>query len=1275
MAALILISNRARGAFVSRRPASITRVQSSVSVLWQANCGEPSSLSEHLTELDQEIVRLNGGSAINLNSPKQVSVAIFGSPQRATKSVLERAAAGTSGNVVTLEKQQLAKCILEYRELAKQQQTREDSETVLGSKSVLPETMASDEIVEETATAVQFSSAASSTSPVLSETNQQSHDQLVESFYGPGSQIDPYWRESLLQLSKSTSRALLNQLDPKICPMGYDPTASPKGGLSSSSPTTSTAGKKGTFLAYCRRQKELYPHCVLLVRCGDFYETFGLDAILLVEHVGLNSMAGKCKAGCPHRNIQATLVGLTQQGFSVAVYEEVADTSTTNKKQLKTRLLTQIVSPAAPTYLYDNWLLGEDRLDGLPPSRPCIGIVSTASGYTVVEVSMEERSVRLSERLTPEAVACRLAAYPPADPLLFVPSPSEYQQYQQQTTLTLPFLPTTKSTVSTAGDSTLLESSLAGFRIRTKVLPPALVQQSTPGMTDTDRYTRTIVEALLQMTEQKEESEEDPSGHHKSNRRRATVDDFQSTLQSTATTQTNPLYVETATQLGLLNDKTIPDLVSYLLDNNAPAATRRFLQRYLLIPPPPVVAQSMACLVSRLLQEDSPALPPLAVPPLGKVLALMRAGQASARVYGELLQTLHATGIVLQDPSFQKDEDNTIQSLMVLLEYESGLSARHELLAERCREAVEAIEAVVSPAFHVDSMHSGYDPICQDEWIPAAFLERNEAHWRGRVQPEAASQVYYGVEEAASKLGQAILDDFIGTPEAPPSGNPIVQDVFNNLIALKERPPFVSAENKEDYFHPRDRHGKILTNRYTTSRVQAALNDYVEACEQATEGVSSVLSNLAEHLHDKGHMPAIVQSAHLNLILSTAFHHASKATQSGWHLAETFEPEDDADKTARFVNLWPYWMHRSQAVANTFDLQGLFLLTAPNMSGKSTLMRSTAAATLLTICGICAPVHSGSRIPRLDTLFLRGASSDVPAENKSAFGAEMGDIAALMRCCGPRSFVFVDELGRGTSPKDGTRLAGAVLEAMAKDGMSGIFATHLHDILQLPLEAKERISTKRMAIEQDEGDYDWTYRLEDGVCTDSLALVTAARFGLPEEIIRRAEELADYLPEYGPSTKSLEEDTQEEEAKVDLKPTQRTPTPTTNGNGNGNRRPSLDFLRAIALAEDLTGQQSITIPPRWFAPASMGNKSCVYVLELPHDPPRYYVGETDSLPQRLRQHRKKGGIWAESRAAAFSVESKTQARGWESLLIQKLAQSGFALESISDGRSLRRFKD
>jgi hypothetical protein len=69
-------------------------------------------------------------------------------------------------------------------------------------------------------------------------------------------------------------------------------------------------------------------------------------------------------------------------------------------------------------------------------------------------------------------------------------------------------------------------------------------------------------------------------------------------------------------------------------------------------------------------------------------------------------------------------------------------------------------------------------------------------------------------------------------------------------------------------------------------------------------------------------------------------------------------------------------------------------------------MRSTAAAALLSICGLCAPLKSGI-VRRFDHIFVRGASSDVPTEQKSAFGAEMGDVAALLRCCGEKSLVFV----------------------------------------------------------------------------------------------------------------------------------------------------------------------------------------------------------------------------------------------------------------------------
>eukprot|EP01035_Chromulina_nebulosa_P022938 gene22938-29711_t len=80
------------------------------------------------------------------------------------------------------------------------------------------------------------------------------------------------------------------------------------------------------------QSKLKYPEKIILVRCGDFYETYGIDAIMLVAYCGLNPMADKCKAGCPKGNIQKTLDSLTSNGFSIAVHEEINHINTKERK-------------------------------------------------------------------------------------------------------------------------------------------------------------------------------------------------------------------------------------------------------------------------------------------------------------------------------------------------------------------------------------------------------------------------------------------------------------------------------------------------------------------------------------------------------------------------------------------------------------------------------------------------------------------------------------------------------------------------------------------------------------------------------------------------------------------------------------------------------------------------------------------------------------------------------------------------------------------------------
>jgi len=106
----------------------------------------------------------------------------------------------------------------------------------------------------------------------------------------------------------------------------------------------------------------------------------------------------------------------------------------------------------------------------------------------------------------------------------------------------------------------------------------------------------------------------------------------------------------------------------------------------------------------------------------------------------------------------------------------------------------------------------------------------------------------------------------------------------------------------------------------------------------------------------------------------------------------------------------------------------------------------------------------------------------------------MDDVRVLLRDCSPNSLVLLDEIGKGTSARDGAALSGALLEALDAVPVTAVFATHLHELFDLPL-ATRHLAWKRMGMEE-EGDGQgvgvrWTYRLEDGRCTDSMALHTA----------------------------------------------------------------------------------------------------------------------------------------------------------------------------------------
>jgi len=388
--------------------------------------------------------------------------------------------------------------------------------------------------------------------------------------------IDQYWLEPLLQLTKSNSRSLVQQLQATSCPMGYNQAANPLSSITLANSTTSTPVKRTTsLLSYIRTQKyNHYKDSIILVRVGDFYETYGIDAILLVEYCGLNPMAGKARAGCPWRNIQSTLDGLTSVGYRVAVYEEWNGSSGNmpgginveqKKSGLKPRYLSQVVSSANPTYMH-NLVLNDDSsaadddntpssiysndLSSSSPGRYYVGVIETNAGYTLVEVSAEERTVVVSERLTAEAVSCRLVAYPPADPLFYVPPYTEdvvSGSGRNKKLDRLPFLPWRQQQQSSSPLASQRYSSGNGMmmgKVRVKTLPPSLVVSPKPGITDVERSKQTIVSAFLRLEDDSSslvaasaEGENDSSTSPTTGTRRVvTHDDFLVVASTTSST-------------------------------------------------------------------------------------------------------------------------------------------------------------------------------------------------------------------------------------------------------------------------------------------------------------------------------------------------------------------------------------------------------------------------------------------------------------------------------------------------------------------------------------------------------------------------------------------------------------------------------------------------------------------------------------------------------------------------------------------------------------------
>ena len=192
-------------------------------------------------------------------------------------------------------------------------------------------------------------------------------------------------------------------------------------------------------------------------------------------------------------------------------------------------------------------------------------------------------------------------------------------------------------------------------------------------------------------------------------------------------------------------------------------------------------------------------------------------------------------------------------------------------------------------------------------------------------------------------------------------------------------------------------------------------------------------------------------------------------------------------------------MRASASSPTIFELGSddrLWLITGPNMGGKSTFLRQAALVAVLAQAGSFVPASS-AKVGIVDKLFSRVGASDNLARGRSTFMVEMVETAAILAQATPQSLVILDEIGRGTSTYDGLAIAWAVVEAMHDQVQCRtLFATHYHELTRLAGRL-DCLSLHHVRAREWKGDLVLLHEVADGAADRSYGIAVAKLAGLP----------------------------------------------------------------------------------------------------------------------------------------------------------------------------------
>lgn len=783
--------------------------------------------------------------------------------------------------------------------------------------------------------------------------------------------------------------------------------------------------------------KVKYPDALLLFRVGDFYETFGSDAVkaskildIILTKRGAGSDSETELAGFPHHSLNTYLPKLVRAGERVAICDQLEDPKQT--KTIVKRGVTELVTPGVA--------LNDDILHSKSNNFLCaVHFDKTYIGISFLDISTGEF---LTSQGDVEYIDKLLQNFNPSEVLVSKKCRKNFLERFGNDFHTF-----------------YIEDWVFQADYANETLTKHFNTKTLKGFGVEDLYEGIIASGVVlhYLSETRHDRLE-----HISTISRIATDDY--VWMDKFTIRNLELYHSTnanAVTLITVIDKTIS------------AMGGRTLKRWLALPLKQAdKIKQRHEVVKYLLEHDT----------------VLQKIQGQIKHIGDIERLISKIATTKVSPREVIQLKNSLEAIVPI-----------KAVAESCDN--EALKIIGSSLHNCDLLREKIKQTLNEE-APVNVL-------KGNTIAEGFSQELDELR-GLSKSGKDYLDNMLER-ESERTGIPSLKIASNNVFGY-----YIEVRNTHKDKVPEEwvrKQTLVSAERYITEELKEYEAKILGAEERILAIEQQLFAELVSWMHQ--FIIQVQQNAQLIGQLDCLCGFASLAKANNYSCPKIDDSFELDIKEGRHPVIEKQLPLGEAYIANDVYLdretQQIIMITGPNMSGKSAILRQTALIVLLAQIGSFVPAEE-ARIGLVDKIFTRVGASDNISMGESTFMVEMNETASILNNISDRSLVLLDEIGRGTSTYDGISIAWAISEYLHEHPTKPktLFATHYHELNEMT-ETFNRIKNFNVAVKELKDNVLFVRKLVEGGSEHSFGIHVAKMAGMPQQVIRRANKILSKL--------------------------------------------------------------------------------------------------------------------------------------------------------------------